>query len=168
MGYKVVVGKDYLAFSAAHFITFGGKCERLHGHNYAVAVEVEGDLTADSYVWDFVPLKRMVKGICDALDHRFLVAVRNPHLSIQKGEEEWEIRYGERRYVLPADDVLPLPLDNITAERLAEYVCGQVVAGLRERGADNVTAVTVRVDEEPGQAAFYTIHLSGGLPTSCW
>ena len=159
MGYKVVVAKDYLSFSAAHFITFGGKCERLHGHNYAVAVEVEGELGADSYVWDFVPLKRMVKGICDALDHRFLVAVHNPHLDLRKGEKEWEIRYGERRYVLPADDVLSLPVDNITAERLAEYICGQVVAALKAEGADNLTAVTVRVDEEPGQAACYTTRL---------
>ncbi len=156
MGFKVRVAKDYLAFSAAHFITFGGRCERLHGHNYAVAVEVEGDLTADSYVWDFVPLKRMVRGICDALDHRFLVASRNPHLSLREQGGEWEIRYGERRYVLPVDDVLLLPVDNITAERLAEYICAQVVTGLRERGAGNVAAVTTWVYEEPGQAASYT------------
>ncbi|MCP4611910.1 MAG: 6-pyruvoyl tetrahydrobiopterin synthase, partial [Planctomycetes bacterium] len=52
MSYKVIIEKDYLDFSASHFITFGGQCEHLHGHNYAVAVEVAGNLTADSYVWD--------------------------------------------------------------------------------------------------------------------
>ncbi len=41
---KVRVEGGYLRFSAAHFITFGGKCERLHGHNYGVQVEAEGEL----------------------------------------------------------------------------------------------------------------------------
>jgi 6-pyruvoyltetrahydropterin/6-carboxytetrahydropterin synthase len=160
MSYKVMVEKGYLDFGASHFITFGGKCERLHGHNYAVAVEVEGTLTADSYVWDFVPLKQMVKEICKSLDHRFLLAMDNPHLSIQERPGEWEISYGEKRYVLPNEDVLPLPLDNITAERLAEYICQQLIARLKEQGADNITAVTVRVDEEPGQSAYYTTQIS--------
>ncbi len=54
--YKVKVEKGNLSFSAAHFITFGGKCERLHGHNYAVSVILEGNLTEDRYVFDFVEL----------------------------------------------------------------------------------------------------------------
>ena len=36
---KVKVEGGYLRFSSAHFITFGGKCERLHGHNYGVLVD---------------------------------------------------------------------------------------------------------------------------------
>ncbi|GAC1692800.1 MAG: hypothetical protein PVS3B1_31520 [Ktedonobacteraceae bacterium] len=41
---KVKVEGGYLNFSSAHFITYSGKCERLHGHNYGVLVEVEGEL----------------------------------------------------------------------------------------------------------------------------
>ncbi|MBO0796815.1 MAG: 6-carboxytetrahydropterin synthase, partial [Ktedonobacteraceae bacterium] len=41
---KVKIEGGNLEFSAAHFITFAGKCERLHGHNYSVLVEVVGDL----------------------------------------------------------------------------------------------------------------------------
>ena len=35
-GYRVVVQKDYLKFSAAHFIAYKGFREPLHGHNYQV------------------------------------------------------------------------------------------------------------------------------------
>ena len=43
--FRVRVTKDHLVFSAAHFITFNGNvCERLHGHNWRVAVEVTGGL----------------------------------------------------------------------------------------------------------------------------
>ena len=47
--YHVRVTKDYLVFSAAHFITYGGNiCERLHGHNYQVRVKVAGAISGIS------------------------------------------------------------------------------------------------------------------------
>jgi 6-pyruvoyl-tetrahydropterin synthase len=159
--YKVLVQKGYLSFSASHFISFGGKCERLHGHNYAVSVELEGGLTEDRYVFDFVVLKRIVRRICDSLDHHFLLPQRSKALEIKEkvtpgpAGGEWEVRFEDRRYVLPAEDVLPLPVDNITAERLAEYICGQLVEALQEYEVENLTSVTVGVEEAPGQTAFY-------------
>jgi 6-pyruvoyltetrahydropterin/6-carboxytetrahydropterin synthase len=56
--YKVRVTKDHLVFSSGHFISYeGDKCERLHGHNYRTAVEIEGELDENSYVFDFIALK---------------------------------------------------------------------------------------------------------------
>ena len=55
--YRVTVTKDYLVFSAAHFITFAGSiCERLHGHNYRVEAEIHGPLDENHYVIDFIAL----------------------------------------------------------------------------------------------------------------
>ena len=153
--YKVIVEKGSLHFSAAHFILFGGKCERLHGHNYAVSVELEGNLTEDRYVFDFVALKENVRQICNSLDHYFLLPQLNKDLRITKTDEEWEIRFENRRYVLPAGDVLALPVDNVTAERLAEYICGRLIEALHEYDVSNLTSVTVGVEEAPGQTAFY-------------
>src|SRR5690606_22965107 len=47
--YNVVVEKDYLVFASGHFITYGGLCEALHGHNYRARVELEGELDENSY-----------------------------------------------------------------------------------------------------------------------
>ena len=56
--YRVRVTKDHLVFSAAHFITFNGNvCERLHGHNWRVAVEAAGALDENFYVVDFITLR---------------------------------------------------------------------------------------------------------------
>ena len=156
--YKVLVEKGMLNFSAAHFISFAGKCERLHGHNYAVSAELVGELTEDRYVVDFVVLKRIVREICDRLDHHFLLPMDSTTLQIQESDGEWEIRFENRRYVLPAQDVLPVPLDNITAERLASYICDQLVAELHRQavdGAQGLSSITVGVEECPGQTAFY-------------
>ncbi len=42
--FKVHVSKDYLVFCAAHFVTYDGVSEPLHGHNYRASVTVEGTL----------------------------------------------------------------------------------------------------------------------------
>ncbi len=64
--YRVRLDKEYHVFSAGHFITFAGDlCERLHGHNYRVAVEVEGPLDENHYVIDFLVLRDALKTITD-------------------------------------------------------------------------------------------------------
>jgi 6-pyruvoyltetrahydropterin/6-carboxytetrahydropterin synthase len=153
--YRVEVEKGNLSFSAAHFITFGGKCERLHGHNYAVSVILAGNLTEDRYVFDFVELKKNIRRICDRLDHHFLLPTQSQHLDIKETDGEWEIRFENRRYVFPADDVLVLPVDSITAERLAKYICGQFMESVNEQERSSLTSITVGVEEAPGQTAFY-------------
>src|SRR6476646_5960729 len=92
---KVKVEGGYLRFSSAHFITYGGKCERLHGHNYGVLVEIEGELNEDKLVFDFTVLKRLTKEICQQLDHRFLLPMRNPHLELVASTGSWEIHFRE-------------------------------------------------------------------------
>jgi 6-pyruvoyltetrahydropterin/6-carboxytetrahydropterin synthase len=164
MGFKVIVEQGNLRFGAAHFITMGGKCERLHGHNYAVSVTLEGPLTRDDYVFDFVVLKEIVRRITDALDHRYLLPLRNEHLSMQESEGHWEIHFEDRRYVFPARDVLPLPIANVTAERLAEYIWGEVAKELAGQASGHLVTMTVGVEEAPGQTAFFSQELARGMP----
>ncbi len=137
--------------------TFHDDCEPLHGHNYDVFVDVEGDLTEDSWVWDFGDLKRSVKSIIDELDHKFLLQRESRVLDITEQEGAWEIRYRDRYYVFPRDDVVALPIDNSTAERLAEWVAGRLRAELRQRGAATIRKLTVGIEEMPGQAGWYTV-----------
>lgn len=164
MGYKVTVGQGNLRFGAAHFITYMGKCERLHGHNYGLSATVEGPLTSDSFVVDFIILKEITRRISDALDHRFLLPMNNPHLELRQAEGHWEINFEGRRYVFPERDVLTLPLDNITSERLAEYIWGEVARELREQGCSQLAKLTIGVEEAPGQAAYFSQNLSGEEP----
>lgn len=155
MGFKVIVSKSNLQFAASHFITFGGKWELLHGHNYGLSLEIEGDLTSDGFVYDFLALKKIARAVLETLDHRFLLAMKNPHLKLQQDATSWEITYKDDRYVLPLRDVQPLPVDNITAERLAEYIWGEVAREVRAYGAAQLTTLTVGVEEALGQAAYY-------------
>ncbi len=47
--FKVHVSKDYLVFCAAHFVTYDGESEPLHGHNYCASMIVEGTLYREEW-----------------------------------------------------------------------------------------------------------------------
>jgi 6-pyruvoyltetrahydropterin/6-carboxytetrahydropterin synthase len=152
---KVRVEGGYLRFSSAHFITFGGKCERLHGHNYGVQVEVEGTLNDDKLVFDFTILKRLTREICRTLNHRFLLPLHNPHLQLTESSDAWEIQFQAKRYIFPRGDVVELPIDNSSAERLAEYICDELCRMLNEYDTANLHTIMVGVEEAPTQIAYY-------------
>lgn len=62
------------SFSAAHKLTdIGGRCENLHGHNFAVEVCIRSEhLTEQGVVIDFRELKSYLSEILEGLDHHFL------------------------------------------------------------------------------------------------
>lgn len=159
--YRIEVTKDYLGFDAAHFISFKGKCERLHGHNYQVWVEAEGELTDDGYVFDFTELKHIAGELCDALDHRMLLATENPRIEVRREGASILAAYGDRRYRFPADDVVLLPISNTTAELLASYIATQFAQRLGD-AAPNVAAIGVWVSEAPGQRAYARVEMGSG------
>jgi 6-pyruvoyl tetrahydropterin synthase/QueD family protein len=156
---KVRVEGGNLKFSSAHFITFGGKCERLHGHNYGVLVEIEGTLNEDKLVFDFTVLKRLTREICSRLNHRFLLPLHNPHLELSESPEAWQIRFQDKRYVFPRTDVVALAIDNSTSERLAEYICGELRRELAAYDTSNLQTIMVGVEEAPTQMAYYRASL---------
>ena len=153
-----------LRFAAAHMATLGDELEPLHGHNYIVRCRVEGALTADHWVIDFSVLKRLVREACERLDHRFLLQRDSNLLDIEEQGDAWVVRFGEREYRFPAADVAVLPIENSTAELLAQWLCEVVVAGLAAEGADNLTRIALEVEEMPGQSGSYERDLGAGEP----
>lgn len=153
--YEVRISKDYLVFPAAHFITYGGKCEPLHGHNYRTSVVVTGDLDENHYVFDFVELKRITKEIVDELDHKTLLPRNNPGLQITEDEASVRVRYQDREYRFPRADVVLLPVPNTTAEMIATYIARRLKEALARYPDVRLTAVAVEVEESFGQSARY-------------
>ncbi|MCS7276402.1 MAG: 6-carboxytetrahydropterin synthase [Dehalococcoidia bacterium] len=160
--YRIVVSRGALGFAAAHFATFAGQAEPLHGHNYAVSVEVEGDLTADAWVLDFGELKAVAAALCRRLDHRFILPTRNPRLQVRETHDGYEVRFGQRLYLFPGEDVVALPVENSTAECLARYLAEEMARELQARGHVHLRMLRVEVEEGPGQSASYTMCLQEG------
>jgi 6-pyruvoyltetrahydropterin/6-carboxytetrahydropterin synthase len=151
--FKIHVAKDYLIFCAAHFITYDGECEPLHGHNYQASVTVEGSLQDDQFVFNFVTLKRLMRDLVNQLDHRTLLPDSNPYFKIIVDSGSVTMESGDRRYVLPESDVRILPMPNTTAEMLAKYLADQLKQHIGQ--IVNLTACEVEVEEVIGQSAIY-------------
>ena len=155
--YRVSVTKDYLVFASAHFITFAGhRCEGLHGHNYRVRVTLEGALNAEAwFVFDFVELKRIMKRLCDEIDHVVLLPLESERVRVfEEGENVRVDVDGKPRYLFPRRDCALLPIPNTTVEMLAKLLVGRLRTELGAAGRA-VTAIEMEVEENFGQSAVY-------------
>src|SRR5262249_29616594 len=154
--FNVRVTKDHLTFCSGHFISYeGDKCERLHGHNYRAAVEVEGSLDANFYVFDFIALKNRTKALTDELDHRMLLPTRNPLIHVEEGPRQVHVRYRDREWSFPRDDCVLLPIENTTAELLARYLAQRLREDLRRIHTYDPEVLRLEVEENTGQSATY-------------
>ncbi len=154
--YAIRLTKEPFVFAAAHFITYAGDvCERLHGHNYGVTVEITGPLDENAYVLDFVATRDAIAAITAQLDHRVLLPTEHPLIQVEEatsdtGQSEVIARFQERRWVFPAEDCKLLPVANTTAELLARWIGEQLLEELR-RGGATIEGLVVEVDECEGQ-----------------
>jgi 6-pyruvoyltetrahydropterin/6-carboxytetrahydropterin synthase len=89
--FKLKVKKE---FSSAHILHgHPGDCKRMHGHNWLVEAEVQGNnINEIGMVIDFKDIKNNLKTIISKLDHQFL------------------------------NDLEPFINDNPTAENISKYI----------------------------------------------
>jgi 6-pyruvoyltetrahydropterin/6-carboxytetrahydropterin synthase len=120
------ISKDFV-FSAAHQIRFhGGKCERLHGHNWRIRVHVRAsELNKIGMVVDFADLSKLVAEIGSRFDHRNV------------------------NEVPPFDEI------NTTAELLAKFFYDEANARLGQLEGGRVKVSKVDVWENEGSLAVY-------------
>ena len=156
--WSIEVDKEYLKFSAAHFLIFpDGSAERLHGHNYRVYVEVEAKLSRYGLVIDFIHIKPVIRALVDALDERWILPGEHHELTVEEIEDDHlRVRYRERNYTAPKADVVVLPINNTSAENLAAYLGRSLLRELHERFEDlEVARLRLAVEETPGQRGVY-------------
>lgn len=169
MSFFIQIDKQYLKFSSAHFTLFSDGRERLHGHNYAIRIEIETGSLQDGFVVNFVPLKKAAGAICDSLDEKILLPTHpRVRINCQGGCHDVLVDDADQ-YRFPSPEVVVLPIPNITCESLAWFIGGRLV---EERGRwDSQNAVNrlqVWVEESPGQRGGYEVRLEteaqGGGP----
>jgi 6-pyruvoyltetrahydropterin/6-carboxytetrahydropterin synthase len=61
-------------YDSAHFLrNYHGKCERMHGHRYVVELALATEqLDEAGIAFDFVDVKKALRGVADYLDHENL------------------------------------------------------------------------------------------------
>jgi 6-pyruvoyltetrahydropterin/6-carboxytetrahydropterin synthase len=155
--WSIDLQKENFKFSAAHFLIFpDGSAERLHGHNYRVFVEIEARLSAHGLVLDFKAVKPVVREICERLDEHWIVPGEHAELRWSESAGSIEVRYRERTYRVPREDVIVLPINNSSSENLAGWFGRELLRVLRERFRDvDVRSLRLAVEETSGQRGVY-------------
>lgn len=160
--FRIRVEKDHTGFSAGHFITYDGHlCEPLHGHNYRVAVSIEGPVDENFYVLDFTRAKRLLRAIADRLDHRLLLPTRSERIVVEERDGQVTAAYKDKRYAFPAADVVLLPISNTTAEMIGRWILGELKTALGTTTLARLAAIEIEVEESVGQRAAYREELPG-------
>jgi 6-pyruvoyltetrahydropterin/6-carboxytetrahydropterin synthase len=165
MSYRIRVEKQAFNFSVAHFLIFAdGSREPLHGHNYWAWVEVEGDLGPGHYVLDYVTFKPVVRELCNALDHKVLLPRHSEYLRVEAAGANWRVSHTDgSTFEYPQQDTLILDLPNTSTELLANYLAHRIYDALVARDEyRHLHAITVGVEEAPGQQGSYRFELPRG------
>ena len=75
-------------FSAAHHLCIEGhRCSSVHGHNYKVRIEVEGECDENGMIIDFGKIKEIVQPLIMELDHTDLNGVMP--ITTSEGIAQW-------------------------------------------------------------------------------
>lgn len=186
---SVKIRGEEFKFCCAHFVSYKGFRERLHGHNYTVEVELSGAVSpSDGYVIDFGVIKKKLREICKQLNERVIIPMKSDTLKInvivnnntvekketfslcetttQEEQDENEIKGQVEITVLdsffsfPKSDCALLPIQFSTAEELSTYISDSLAQSLQaEISERGIRSLTVRVFERPTQAASYTVDL---------
>ena len=146
-----------IRFSACHFIPRHEKCSRLHGHTYILRLRVEGDIGKDGMVMDFVELKKELRKFVAELDHKTLLPGRSDEVILTIGETSVGVVCGAKEYMFPTEDVVILEIPTTTAEEMTKMMVERLVSDIEF--PPNVRSVSVGLDEERGQTAWYTKEL---------
>ena len=160
MKHRISIAREQYKFSCAHMTVFSdGTKERLHGHNYTVAIALEVDKIDLAAMLPFSPLKQALADICAAFKERVLLAELNPHFKIVRDDTELEFTLCGERYVFPRGDALLLPIDNISVERLAAHLAVVLQEKLPMLQSPQVRLLEVTVEESPGQGSTAVVEI---------
>jgi 6-pyruvoyltetrahydropterin/6-carboxytetrahydropterin synthase len=151
--HRIEVARERYKFSCAHMTVFpGGRKERLHGHNYYLSLALDLADVSFAKMIDFAVIKDALAALCEEWKEHLLLPRDNPHLELlARGAEEIEFRLCGRRYVIPADEVLLLPIDNVSVEALASHAAERLLTSMGGALGPAVVGLEVRVEENPGQ-----------------
>ncbi len=157
MSYVIHLQKESFKFSCSHFTILSAKnAEHLHGHNYQVRVSLKiSDLDSKlGFAFDFNEVKPLIKSLCDEVDEKILLPKSSPYVSVSKDNTQYQVAFGQRKYSLPIEDVIVLPVVNVTSEELARWFCQELIQRFKQ--IPKVQKIRVTVEETRGQSVSYT------------
>ena len=148
------IHKEEFSFSAGHFTIFSAtEREQLHGHNYYVSLTFRFDISHNGLSFDYRHYKRKMMMLCDQLDRHFLLPSESPYLTLNDAGDYWHAVFNHKTLPFLKEDVIVLPISNITIEELSHWFLQHLIADKTDLAKHHIHGVTVNVYNGPGQSA---------------
>lgn len=150
---SVDICKEELSFSAGHFTIFSAtEREQLHGHNYYVSITFNTKIAHNGLAFDYRYYKKKLLVICEQLDRHFLLPTQSPYLQLAEQEDYIVAHFNQQKIPFLKEDVVLLPLTNITIEELSHWFLQKILEDQSEIELHAIHAITVKVYNGPGQS----------------
>lgn len=147
------INKEEFSFSAGHFTIFSAtEREQLHGHNYYVSIEFDKVIEDNGLSFDYRFYKKKIIALCDQLDRHFLLPSNSPYLRIDDEGEYWVAHFNQKKLPFLKEDVIILPITNITIEELAYWFLQKILEHKQDIDKHAIQKITINVYNGPGQS----------------
>lgn len=135
----------------------GGKCEKLHGHNYTITFTARGVQDAIDRVGRVVDFSVLKSELCQWLeenwDHKTLIWDQDPWLDESPGSLGHLSRHWANHDEM---GIIMVPF-NPTAENMAQYLLNTIAPSTNLRRLFGVEIISVKVQETPKCSAEVTL-----------
>jgi 6-pyruvoyltetrahydropterin/6-carboxytetrahydropterin synthase len=104
-------------------------------------------------VIDFAAVLSAMKSILAEIDHAVLLPANSKQIHVTAGDEEVEVRFGDRRWIFPREECRLLPISSTTVELMANYLAERLLTRLAEKGLPRPAWLRIELEESPGCSA---------------
>jgi 6-pyruvoyltetrahydropterin/6-carboxytetrahydropterin synthase len=154
----VEILKDELKFSSGHFMCLSAdQRETMHGHDYQVNVVFDCLVGNNGMAFDLRFYKQRVLDLCQVLDYHFILPANSQFLKLEETENHWLAHTRIETLTFNKNDVVVLPITNVTLEELSFWFLQQLMRNTQELQEHMIQALTINVSNGRGQ-----------LGSSCW
>lgn len=147
------IHKEEFSFSAGHFTIFSAtEREALHGHNYYVSICFNKQIHHNGLSFDYRHYKKKMRLLCDQLDRHFLLPTLSSYLTLEEQDDYWIAHFNHKQLFFLKEDIVLLPLTNITIEELAHWFLQKILEDQTELLAHGIQGIHIKVYNGPGQS----------------
>ncbi len=150
----IEIQKESMQFTAGHTTIFSAtEREPLHGHRYQVYLALTTRIEDNGMTFDYRYYKTLMRDLCRHLNQRFLMPKFSPFLQFAEDRDYYYFTFNHKKIPFLKEDVLIMPLTNITIEELSRWFVGELTKDQEALLNHRIQAITVKVFSAPGQSA---------------
>lgn len=151
--------KESMKFSSGHTTIFSAtEREPLHGHQYRVYLALTTWIEDQGMTFDYRYYKERVHALCRQLNQRFLMPLFSPFLIYGEDDEYYYFTFNQKKIPFLKEDILLLPLTNITVEELSRWFINELTFDNNALEEHQIESMVVKVFSAPGQSASHNWH----------